>query len=41
MTFNPSVELYVVSPDGDILADAARRAIFSGKKSIWPRCRPS
>lgn len=23
MTFNPSVELYVVSPDGDILADAA------------------
>ncbi len=23
MTFNPSVELYVVSPDGDLLADAA------------------
>jgi hypothetical protein len=23
MTFNPSVELYVVSPDGDMLADAA------------------
>ena len=60
MTFNPSVELYVVSPDGDILADAAppgsctlsprtaissptlpRRAIFSGKKSIWRRCRVS
>lgn len=23
MTFNPSVELYVISPDGEILADAA------------------
>ena len=23
MTFNPSVELYVISPDGDLLADAA------------------
>lgn len=23
MTFNPSVELYVVSPDGELLADAA------------------
>ncbi|HIE5388697.1 TPA: sensor histidine kinase [Enterobacter cancerogenus] len=23
MTFNPSVELYVISPDGDVLADAA------------------
>ncbi|MBX4560104.1 two-component sensor histidine kinase, partial [Klebsiella pneumoniae] len=23
MTFNPSVELYLLSPDGDLLADAA------------------
>ena len=31
MTFNPSVELYVVSPDGDILADAA--AFFGQRRT--------
>lgn len=40
MTFNPGVELYVVSPDGNLLADAAprRQGISNGRKSPLRRC---
>ena len=41
MTFNPSVELYLLSPDGDLLADAAPPAISSASLSTWRRCRLS
>jgi hypothetical protein len=41
MTFNPSVELYVVSRTAISWPTPPRRAIFSGKKSIWRRCRAS
>jgi hypothetical protein len=39
MTFNPSVELYLLSPDGDLLADAAPPGHISASVSTWRRCR--
>lgn len=41
MTFNPSVELYVVSPDGELLADAAPPGHIQRQKSTSGRCRLS
>lgn len=41
MTFNPSVELYLLSPDGELLADAAPPGRSSASASIWRRCKRS
>ena len=39
MTFNPSVELYLLSPDGACWPMRRRRAISSASLSTWRRCR--
>lgn len=38
MTFNPSVELYILSPDGRSSPMLRRRGISSGKSSLLRRC---